>query len=74
MEKDTKYIKGCTINFWKEDENTIHLSVQNPNEGKKAFITSIEHSDKHDGKQRKRTHDNIFRDRKEILEANGKWN
>ena len=73
MDKETKYVKDCTINFWQKGEHEIHLSIQNPHKGKEALITSIEHTDKHDGKQMARTHNNLFRDLKEILVANGKW-
>jgi len=73
MEKETKYLKGCSINFWQKTDHEIHLSIQNPNAGKDGLITSIEHTDKHNGKNMARTHNNLFRDLKSILEENGKW-
>lgn len=71
--KQEKTLTGLNLNIWKQDENTIHLSIKNPHEGKDAWLTSIEHTDKHKGNQMARTHNNLFRDLKSILEANNKW-
>lgn len=73
MEKETKYLKELSLNIWQQDENTIHFKVMNPHEGKGEWLCSIEHTDKHNGKQMARTHNNLFRDLKAVLEANGKW-
>ncbi|MEK5205251.1 hypothetical protein NST55_28845 [Bacillus sp. FSL R10-2789] len=71
--ENKKTLSGLSFNMWKQDENTIHISMQNPHEGKDKWLTSVEHTDKHDGDQMARTHNNLFRDLKSILEANGKW-
>lgn len=71
--KEAKTLSGLNLNIWKQDEKTIHLSIKNPHEGKDAWLTSIEHTDKHSGNQMARTHNNLFRDLKSILEANRKW-
>lgn len=73
MKSETKTVSGLNLNFWKQDEHTIHISIKNPHAGKDSWLTSIESTEKHDGKQMARTHDNFFRDLKAILEANGKW-
>ncbi|MBB5179940.1 hypothetical protein HNQ44_001364 [Planomicrobium koreense] len=73
MKSETKTVSGLNLNFWKQDEHTIHISIKNPHAGKDSWLTSIESTEKHDGKQMARTHDNLFRDLKAILEANGKW-
>lgn len=73
MANETKTLAGLNLNFWKQDEHTIHMSIKNPHAGKDSWLTSIEHTDKHEGTQMARTHNNLFRDLKSILEENGKW-
>ena len=72
-DQNKKTLSELSFNMWKQDENTIHLSIKNPHNGKGAWLTSIEHTDKHNGNQMARTHNNLFRDLKSILEKNGKW-
>jgi Putative endonuclease segE, GIY-YIG domain len=71
--KSEKTLSGLKLNFFQWTENEIRVTIQNPFEGKKALITSVEHTDRHHGKNKARTHNNIFKFFREVLEANGKW-
>jgi len=71
--KSEKTLSGLKLNFFQWTENEIRVTIQNPHEGKKALITSVEHTNRHHGKNKARTHNNIFHFFREVLEANGKW-
>ncbi|TMU83443.1 hypothetical protein FGG79_19740 [Bacillus sp. BHET2] len=71
--KTTKTLSGLKLNFYQWTENQIRVTIQNPHEGKKAHITSVEHKDLHHGVDKARTHNNLFGFFKEVLEANDKW-
>lgn len=71
--KSEKTLSGLKLNLFQWTENEIRVTIQNPHEGKKALITSVEHTNRHHGKNKARTHNNIFHFFREVLEANGKW-
>ncbi|MEI5909270.1 hypothetical protein WAK64_19650 [Bacillus spongiae] len=71
--KSEKTLSGLKLNFFQWTKNEIRVTIQNPHEGKKALITSVEHTDRHHGKNKARTHNNIFTYFREVLQANGKW-
>ncbi|MEH6956581.1 GIY-YIG nuclease family protein [Neobacillus drentensis] len=71
--KSEKTLSGLKLNFFQWTENEIRVTIQNPFEGKQALITSVEHTNRHHGKNKARTHNNIFNFFKEVLDANGKW-
>ena len=71
--KEIRYIRDFHINFWEEDSNTIKFKVFNPDNKEEEFITSVDHTNKYDGEQKKRTHDNFFNHLRTMLEEHGKW-
>jgi hypothetical protein len=71
--KSEKTLSGLKLNFFQWTENEIRVTIQNPFEGKKDLITSVEHTNRHHGKNKARTHNNMFKFFKEVLDANGKW-
>ena len=71
--KTTKTLSGLKLNFYQWTENQIRVTIQNPHDGKKAHITSVEHTNLHHGVNKARTHNNLFDFFKGVLEANGKW-
>lgn len=71
--KYEKTLSGLKLNFFQWTENEIRVTIQNPHEGKASLITSVEHTNRHHGKNKARTHNNIFNYFKEVLKSNGKW-
>ncbi|WP_335871264.1 GIY-YIG nuclease family protein [Bacillus sp. 2205SS5-2] len=71
--KSEKTLSGLKLNFFQWTENEIRITIQNPHEGKHALISSVEHTNRHHGKNKARTHNNMFHFCKEVLQANGKW-
>ena len=71
--KSEKTLSGLKLNIFQWTENQIRVTIKNPYDGKEAHITSVEHNDLHHGVDKARTHNNLFKFFKEVLQANGKW-
>ena len=71
--KSEKTLSGLKLNCFQWTENEIRLTVENPYDGKPKHISSVEHTNRHHGNNKARTHNNLFSFFKEVLQANGKW-
>ncbi len=71
--KQSKTLKGLQLNIFQKNNTQINMTIKSPHDGKGFQWSSVEHNDKHHGKDKARTHNNLFNYFKGVLEANGLW-
>lgn len=71
--KAKKTLSGLILSMFQWTENEIRITLTNPHNGKPKHISSIDHTSKHHGNDKSRTHDNLFDFFKEVLISNEKW-
>lgn len=68
----SKALNELNLSIWQKDDYTIAITVQNKVTGEK-FISTVECTEKRNGKDMARTHDNLFNHLKDMLVQNNKW-
>ena len=71
--KQTKTLKGLQLNIFQKTNTQINMTIKNPHAGKEFQWSSVEHTDKHHGKNKARTHNNLFTYFKDVLAENDLW-
>jgi Putative endonuclease segE, GIY-YIG domain len=71
--KSEKTLSGLTLNIFQKSNYQVNMTINNPHDGKEFHISSVEHTDKHHGNQMARTHNDLFKFFKGVLQTNRKW-
>ncbi|MGN7397981.1 hypothetical protein ACTHO4_27380 [Peribacillus frigoritolerans] len=72
--KSEKTLYDFKMNIWQATNHEIRIKIVNPfDHGKKEHMSCVEHNDKHHGNHMSRTHNDLFKFFKTIIEGEGLW-